>query len=94
MEEQGWEPHYMEMASRLIMGGAARLGRQTVLEHTFMSKCLGAPRGAPSPLTAGQRPVPLRVPAGWHPLHQIAPVPGSALRLWVVFKYFHVPSRE
>ena len=84
----------MEMASRLIMGEAARLDRQTVLEHTFTSKCLGAPRGGPSPFMAGQRPAPLRVPAGWHPLHQIAPVPGSALRLWVGFKYFHVPSRE
>ena len=80
----------MGTASRLLMGGAAQLGRQTVLEHTFTSKCLDAP----SPLTAGQRPAPLRVPAGWHPLHQIAPVPSSALCLWVGFKYFHVPSRE
>lgn len=84
----------MGTGSRLLMGGAAQLGRQTVLEHTFTSKCLDALRGAPSPLTAGQRPAPLRVPAGWHPLHQIAPVPSSALRLWAGFKYFHVPSRE
>lgn len=46
----------MRMVSRLIMGGAAWLGRQTVLEHAFTSKFLDAPRGSPSPSRQGRGP--------------------------------------